>query len=480
MDYRFYESKIIYILIVTLALIQLSAFFILTSGNQKIAQDTIREELLVGAQVFKRLLESRHRQLNRAATVLASDYGFRESIATEDRSTIESMLMNHGKRAEAAALILRGLDEKVLASFPTALQMAKEDTFMASSPDQVSAPFTLQIARTKPASKSSSSEVLLFQFVSTDVNAPLPIAKLTIGHAIDDQFAQDLREVTDMEFLFLSGTNLSWRLHGSTLPSRISSQFVASFNQSDNTTKLVEVDDDAYLMMPILLGSSDQKRIVAVIAKPLKTVMQPFERIESRLFYLLVATILLSMLVIYLVGHKMVRPLNTYAHMDNLTGLGNRRLFNVLMERSLADLQAFKKPFALLIMDLNKFKQINDIEGHDAGDVVLELTAKRIKEVMRNSDNIIRMGGDEFAVIVPGGVKESAQMIAEKICEVASLPVPINGKFIEVGISIGIALAPEDGTHQSILVRKADLAMYAAKTKQLGYSFYHEPDEQAK
>jgi diguanylate cyclase (GGDEF)-like protein len=479
MDYRFYESKIIYILIITLALIQLGAFFILSSGNQKIAEDTIRDELLVGAQVFKRLLESRHRQLKQAGNMLASDYGFRESIATQDRSTIESMLMNHSKRAEAAALVLSSLDEELLASVPSTLQIATEDA-PATSSNQTTNPFIFQLAKLKPASEGSADEALLFQFVSIYVKAPLPIAKLTIGYAIDDQFAQDLREVTDMEFFFLSGTDLGWRLHASTLPSQIISQFFASFNHSDGETKLVELDDNAYLMMPILLGSSDQERILAVIAKPLKTVMQPFERIESRLFYLLIATILLSMIVIYLVGHKMVRPLNNYAHMDNLTGLGNRRLFNVLMERSLADLQVFKKPFALLFMDLNKFKQINDIEGHDAGDVVLALTAGRIREVMRNSDNIIRLGGDEFALLVPGGTRDSAQMIADKINQATSLPIPINGKFIEVGISIGIALAPEDGIHQSILVRKADLAMYAAKTQQSGYSFYHEPDEQVK
>lgn len=478
MDYRFYENKIVYILIVTLVLIQLGAFFILTSSNRKIAEDTIREDLLVAAQVFKRLLESRHRLLQQTAHILASDYGFRESIATQDRDTIESMLLNHGTRAGAQVLVLSDMEQAILATVPSSLQIRPEEVAALSELNPSEVPFVLQLARLTLAGQALPAEKLL-QVVGTHIKAPLPIAKLTIGYAVDDRFALDLRDATEMEYLFLSGGADDWRLHASTMPAQVSARFVASFDQHDETVKLIETDDNAYLMLPVLLGGAGQEQMIALLAKPLKSVMLPFERIETRLFYLLIATILLSVVVIYLVGQKMVRPLNTYAHMDHLTGLGNRRLFNVLMRRALADLHALRHPFALLIIDLNKFKQINDTEGHDTGDAVLAVSAKRIREVMRNTDNIMRIGGDEFAVILQGADKNYAQKIAEKISEASKLPIPVNGKLIEVGVSIGIALAPEDGNNQSVLLRKADAAMYTAKSTRAVYAFYHKQDEQA-
>lgn len=477
MDYRFHESKIIRILILTLVLIQSGAFFILTSSNQKIAEDTIRDELEVGAQVFQRLLASRHRQLNQAAQVLVSDYGFRESIATQDRNTIESMLSNHGNRAEAAVLVLTGMQQEILGTVPSSVQFKSDEVAALSRHGPADSSFMVRLANVDKTSEHPSGE-RLFQLVSANVMAPLPIAKLTIGYAIDNQFALDLRVVTDMEFFFMSGKDDQWRLHASTIPAKYANQFIGGFVKGQNAARLVEMDgDDAYLMMPILLGAADQEDIVAVVAKPLETMMQPFHRMERTFLYLLIATVLLSVVVIYLVGRKMVRPLNTFAHIDNLTGLGNRRLFNILMERALADLRTLNKPFALLVMDLNKFKQINDTEGHDVGDIVLEVTAKRIKEVVRHSDYISRMGGDEFALILPDGDRESAQLLAQKISQAAALPISIRGKSIEVGISIGIAMAPEDGVHQFILVRKADLAMYSAKIGDLGYAFYEQEQE---
>lgn len=478
MDYRFHESKIIKILIITLVLIQSGAFFILTTSNQKIAEDTIRDELEVGAQVFQRLLASRHRQLNQAAQVLVSDYGFRESIATQDRETIESMLSNHGRRAEAAVLVLTGMQQEVLGTVPSSVQFKSDEVAALSGHSPADSSFLVRLANVNKSSEHPSGE-RLFQLVSANVMAPLPIAKLTIGYAIDNQFALDLRVVTDMEFFFMSGKDDQWRLHASTLPAKYTNQFINNgFVKGQNATRLIEMEgDDAYLMMPIFLGPTDQGDIVAVVAKPLESMMLPFHKMERTFLYLLIATVLLSVAVIYLVGRKMVRPLNTFAHIDNLTGLGNRRLFNILMERSLADLRTLNKPFALLVMDLNKFKLINDKEGHDVGDKVLEVTAKRIKEVVRHSDYIIRMGGDEFALILPDGDRESAQLLAQKISQAAALPIPMRGKSLEVGISIGIALAPEDGVHQFILVRKADLAMYSAKTGDLGYAFYDQQQE---
>ena len=123
-------------------------------------------------------------------------------------------------------------------------------------------------------------------------------------------------------------------------------------------------------------------------------------------------------------------------------------------------------------MDLNKFKQINDTKGHDVGDIVLQLSAQRLKEVMRNSDEIARLGGDEFAIVVQESSRKSLQIIAEKISLAIAQPIPYNGEFMAIGVSIGIAIAPLDASNKIDLIRSADEAMYTAKTTQVSHYFY--------
>ncbi len=177
-------------------------------------------------------------------------------------------------------------------------------------------------------------------------------------------------------------------------------------------------------------------------------------------------------MVIYFVTSKMVRPLNELAHLDNLTGLGNRRLFNLSIDNAFKELHTLKKPFSLMVMDLNKFKLINDSKGHDAGDIVLQVTARRLKEILRDSDTVIRLGGDEFAVVLNEINLESTQVIAEKISTAINQPIAIDKDFVTVGVSIGIASAPSDADNKAEIIKKADEAMYRAKSQHKSFQFY--------
>lgn len=122
-------------------------------------------------------------------------------------------------------------------------------------------------------------------------------------------------------------------------------------------------------------------------------------------------------------------------------------------------------------MDLSKFKLINDSKGHDAGDIVLQVTARRLKETLRDSDTVIRLGGDEFAVVLNEINLESTQAIAEKISTAINQPIVIDKDFVTVGVSIGIASAPSDADNKAEMIKKPMKQCTAQKQSIKAFSF---------
>ena len=151
--------------------------------------------------------------------------------------------------------------------------------------------------------------------------------------------------------------------------------------------------------------------------------------------------------------------LRAMAETDPLTGLDNRRAFTVRLGEAL-DHDA---PAALLTIDLDGFKTVNDTLGHGAGDLLLTRAASRIAAVIGDEGRLARLGGDEFAVLLPGKDARAAEALAANIVERLSYPFLVNAQVCDIGASVGIAMAPENGAKPSTLVRNADLAMYAAK-----------------
>lgn len=159
------------------------------------------------------------------------------------------------------------------------------------------------------------------------------------------------------------------------------------------------------------------------------------------------------------------------AHYDQLTDIPNRILFRDRLEHLIHLANRDKTSFALLFIDLNGFKQVNDNFGHDAGDAIIRICAKRLNSCMRRSDSVARMGGDEFTLLL-SHIESQTDIahIAEKIVALISEPADINGYEIVVGCSIGIAVYPQAGRDAESLLKNADMAMYKAKQEE-GSSF---------
>jgi diguanylate cyclase (GGDEF)-like protein/PAS domain S-box-containing protein len=154
------------------------------------------------------------------------------------------------------------------------------------------------------------------------------------------------------------------------------------------------------------------------------------------------------------------------AYHDPLTGLANRRYFLDLQRGALLHAQRSNALVALLFIDLDRFKPVNDVLGHDIGDRVLCAVSKRLTASVRRSDTVARVGGDEFTILLPDlASREDAVMLATKVVAAISRPFIIDGHRVDIGASVGIAFYPFDGENPDELMRKADQAMYVAKNQ---------------
>ncbi|MCX8101067.1 MAG: EAL domain-containing protein [Geminicoccaceae bacterium] len=167
--------------------------------------------------------------------------------------------------------------------------------------------------------------------------------------------------------------------------------------------------------------------------------------------------------------HRAERRLAEIAQLDQLTGLPNRYLLQDFLTRSLARATRFGHSVALLLVDLDRFKPVNDIYGHHAGDRLLQAIATRLRSTVRASDLVARLGGDEFTVVLTDLEDPDAAVAqAERVLDAIRLPVELDGCEVEVGASIGIAVYPRDAADIEELLSSADAAMYTAKAGKVG------------
>jgi diguanylate cyclase (GGDEF)-like protein len=160
------------------------------------------------------------------------------------------------------------------------------------------------------------------------------------------------------------------------------------------------------------------------------------------------------------------------AYHDALTDLPNRAVFYDRLQQCVLTCHREKKPLTLLLMDLNRFKEVNDTFGHLSGDLLLRQIGPRVRRCLRESDTVARIGGDEFAILLPNTHVEGASQTARKILKMLEAPFVLGEVTIDVGVSIGIALYPDHGDEGDALVHRADMALYVTKQAGGGYTVF--------
>ncbi|SAL44883.1 response regulator receiver modulated diguanylate cyclase/phosphodiesterase [Caballeronia arvi] len=498
------RARIALVFVILMLVAQAAAFVVINSVILKNAHRNAEEQLSVAERVFAQVLHGNSERLTQGASVVAADFGFRQAVATHDGKTVASALQNHGDRIHADVVMLVDLDGKLIADSG------------GVGREGMAFPFP-ELIRTVATKGDASSFGMIgaraYQLVAVPVKAPIAIAWVVMGFAIDDALAREMSSLTSLDVSFI------------TIGDRGAPGVLASSLPQDARAALgdpAQLAEDGYATR-ILRLHSEGRSVAVLLERSLSEALAPFHRLQSTLLLITLLGVLVSIVGSVLTARSVTRPIaalaqfsrrigqgdyaepiairqndeigqlarafnqmqegisererriTELAYMDRLTGLPNRALFNDRLQQAITAALPGNRPLAVMMMDLDRFKYVNDTLGHPIGDMLLCEVAKRLRATLpRQADTVARLGGDEFAVLLPSDDLPAAKLLASRMLHALEEPITIEGQLVDVGASIGIVTFPENGTDMNVLLRRADIAMYVAKRSNLGFALYDE------
>ena len=519
--FRSLQTRILALFLLLMVVVQFGGFYLINTVGMAAARKTVADDLIAGARVFDRLLEQDTQRIVQGARLMSADYAFREVISTGDRQTIESVLINYSKRIDAATMMLVDLDQWVVGD---TLHVAVGKPFA----------FPKLIAQAQDGQHASAMVLIrnqLYQIVVVPVLAPLPVAWLAIGFSVNDALAKDFLNLTRLQVSFLSKQgNDGWRLQASTLAPAARAALMHGmaedrFGSSDAQGNAVDSDDA--ITRVLHLPTRGDESVVAVLQEPMSLALEPFRRLQQRLALISLLAFIVSIIASVIIARGIARPVRDLAgvarriaagdystapsetrsdelgelacafrtmqegiasreshimdlaYRDTLTGLPNRSLYAYRLDEALAAAAPTGAPVAVLLMDLDHFKYVNDTLGHPIGDLLLRETAARLQSIVpAETDTVARMGGDEFALLLPFRGIDEAHRLADAVLKALEAPMALEGNIVDVRASVGVAVSPHHGDEKDTLLRRADVAMYAAKRSNVGVVVWDERYDQ--
>ncbi len=288
----------------------------------------------------------------------------------------------------------------------------------------------------------------------------------------------------------MDGIETLKRIRGQNSASELPVIMVTAKSESTNIVDALALGANDYVTKPVDFAVAlarvntqiSRKRAVERVAlanEELRKVNEDLERrVEERTSRLIDAN---QRLKVEIADREESQARSQYlAYHDSLTGLGNRLLFKEQLEEALKDVSVASHPLAVLFLDLDGFKAVNDTLGHSIGDLLLKSVATKLRDILPRTDRIARLGGDEFAILqISAAQPGSSIALAEKIIEVVGQPNSIDGHDVTVGASVGIAVARPGDINTENFLKSADLAMYSAKSDGRGTYRMFDPEMDA-
>ncbi len=498
-------------LLVFLAVLTLIAVFY---ANRRSVTTQATNDLRVGSRLFDRLLASRGAQVGQSVRVLSADFAFREAIASSDKQTIESVLKNHGKRIDADIVFLLDLDGTTNA----------ESTRVIG--EGVAFPYPDLFRRATEAGQSSGVVLLQdtpVQMILVPVLAPEPVAWVCAAFVLDGALLQDLATVTGLDVSFFDKRRTDNRLLASTLSTKRRQTLMkglSNLKRSGEEIQSLDLNGDDYLTLTRPVMTGDGERLAVILQKNLEDALRPFRSLQLQLIGFTLLALLISLAGALVIGRSITRPVSalvvsarlirdgdytrpvvvdqeselgelavvfnqmrsgiaereeriTYqATHDALTGLPNRTLFLDRMDQAIAHARRDGHTVGVIMLDLDRFKEINDTLGHLFGDHLLRQVGERLGKLTRETDTVARLGGDEYAMLLTATPVEHLETVARKILSLFDSPHHVDDVAIDVDASLGIASFPADAENSVTLMQRADVAMYEAKRNHTRLAFY--------
>lgn len=481
-----FQARIAIVLILLPLVVIGALYFAVQAATNASIRTQAREQLEVGTSVFGQLLDTHARQLRDAVQVLTSDFGFREAVASGDEATIRSALFNHGARINAGVVMMFDMDGKLTASTsapPSVAQTEQINRQLNRQGQSILMPFDGQI----------------YLLVQATINAPLPIARLVTGFAIDDRFAHELNQLTHLELSIIGSMDGQPDVFVSTLQDLHKITF-------DGDSGEVMHGDEPFLVQRLVLGSGDGFRVQALLQRSLEQARGSVVALNKQILLIAVAALVASLMGALLLARSLSRPIRHLAGAaervgqgdyevplaldrgdelgslakafqsmqqgiaererqlahnalhDPMTGLPNR---NLALERLSSAIMA-DRHIALLYMGIGNFRTVTESCEAGGGDRVMQQLANRLQMALRPSDSLARLHGDEFVLLLDGADVDSAVATADRVQQLSMKPFRIDNVDIALDCHIGIAGYPSDGVTPEELLRRAGIAMQDA------------------
>lgn len=516
MNFHSLEHRVVTVFISLLLGLQLIAYFAIEQAISANARNAIEDNLKNNEKVFRHLLELNAKNLLEGASLLAKEYGFLDAIHSKDLDTIQSTLENHGKRIAADLTVLVDLNQNITVASQSELSQATQIAIRK---------LLLSIEKEGKAAQTTIIDSKPYQVVAVPVKAPVTIGWVVMAIPIGQATIAGMHAMSQTEITLLTHRDGQiWQSNLSTLDMDLARLLAAQMTQHESQgSKLatLQLGEQIYGSRTMLLAQNEVEQTVAVLQLSLSQAIAPYKKLQRNLLMLTLLGALLASIISVISARRITDPLRSLseaalrfgrgdyqadihvarkdeigalaqtlltmrdniaqreaevkrlAYWDTLTQLPNRALFLEQLELALKQAQQAKQACFVVMLDLDRFKHVNDVMGHKFGDVLLTQVAERLRHELPASNGMpARLGGDEFAILLTQLDEAAALQIAEKIMHALEQPISIDDQTVDLGAGIGIAGYPGNAQDAVSLLSRAEVAMYAAKHAGHGIQLY--------
>ncbi|WP_409242053.1 bifunctional diguanylate cyclase/phosphodiesterase [Curvibacter microcysteis] len=501
-------TRLVALFLLLLLVVQVAGFTVVRRSIEANARQQVARELDVAENVWARMLAQNAEKLRQSATLLASDFGFRSAINSGDVETVQSVLENHGSRIGATVTAFLDTDFQVTASSLADDKMGQASKLVAGLPDYLS--------KNPSGAQLTVLNGVPYQFVMVPMRAPVTIGWVLMGFPVSVELANEMQLLLKVHVVMVTGGEAQRSLALSTLSASDAEVLLKSANQTE-----IELSNELVLARHVKQPSYSGQ-VETLLLRSAEEVLAPYRRLQLLLALINAGALLLFAVASSWVAQRITLPLRdlldatlrlgrgeyqtpilhltrrdeignlarAFDHMrvdidaqqseirhlaywDRLTGLPNRERFREALEQAIADNTTPARPVAVISLDLDRFKHVNDVLGYAFGDRLLQAVAGRLERLVTTpGDLVARRGGNEFAVLLQGADAQMAIEFTQRIARSFEVPLAFDDQTIDLSAGMGVACWPVDADSADLLLSRSEIAMYAAKRKLSGALLY--------
>jgi diguanylate cyclase (GGDEF)-like protein len=518
---RSLSARIVFVFLGLLLGVQGLSFLAIRASIEQNARAAIAADLEVGERLLKRLLAQNAHKLGEGATLLAADYGFRSAVTSGDEATISSVLANHGERIGASVAALLDTDFRLRAS-------ARADT-------QTLLPVIARLAPQETDRKLAGNVVMVgdrpFQFVMVPLRAPVTVGWVLMGFPVDQRLVDEMLGFSSLHVSLETrpAPQAAWTTLLSTLPGDSRDALAhqsGRFERGEVLTFMLPGGEFEARAVSLTDGDAAGAAVSALLMRSVDEAVAPYRKLQLGLAALTLLGVAVFGVGSVLTARRVTTPLRRLAaaaerlgagdyttplggfkrrdevgdlalafermrvsvasqqdeilklaYWDSLTGLPNRVQFRNAVIEALAVARADQRSVAVVMLDLDRFKHVNDVLGYRFGDLMLKGVAERLLlQAVRNGDLVARLGGDEFAVLLadlaPQDDLAHTRSVAQRLHQAFGDVMTLEDHSVDMNASFGMAVWPHHASDADSLLNRAEVAMYHAKRRGDGPVLY--------